>query len=124
MGIKVREVYGMIEIFVIGMGCFEDIFVLGIVGKFIGDIVEVKLFDENEVFMWFEGMMFGYYRVEEKILSVFKDGWFYMGDCGIYDENGNLVVIGCKGDEFKIVKGKFIYLVLLEKCFSGVLEIE
>lgn len=68
--------------------------------------------------------MFGYYRAEEKTLSVLKDGWFHTGDCGTYDESGNLVVTGRKGDEFKTAKGKFIHPVPLEKCFSGVPEIE
>jgi long-subunit acyl-CoA synthetase (AMP-forming) len=124
MGIKVREVYGMTETFATGTGCFEDILASGTVGKPIGDIVEVKLSDENEVLMRSEGMMLGYYRAEEKTLSVLKDGWFHTGDCGTYDENGNLVVTGRKGDEFKTAKGKFIHPVPLEKCFSGVPEIE
>ena len=124
MGIKVREVYGMTETFATGTGCFEDIPASGTVGKPIGDIVEVKLSDENEILMRSEGMMFGYYRAEEKTLSVLKGGWFHTGDCGTYDENGNLVVTGRKGDEFKTAKGKFIHPVPLEKCFSGVPEIE
>jgi long-subunit acyl-CoA synthetase (AMP-forming) len=124
MGIKVREVYGMTETFATGTGCFEDIPASGTVGKPLGDVVEVKLSDENEILMRSEGMMLGYYRAEEKTLSVLKDGWFHTGDCGTYDENGNLVVTGRKGDEFKTAKGKFIHPVPLEKCFSGVPEIE
>lgn len=125
MGIVLREVYGMTETFATGTGCFGDEMPeSGNVGKPIGDIVDVKLSEENEVLMRSDSMMQGYYNAAEKTSEVLKDGWFYTGDCGIIDEKGNLTITGRKGEEFKTAKGKFIHPVPLEKQFSGLPEID
>lgn len=125
MGIMVREVYGMTETFATGTGCFGDgLPESGTVGKSIGCVVDVKLSEANEVLMRSDSMMHGYYNAKEKTDSVLKDGWFHTGDCGVFDDKGNLVITGRKGEEFKTAKGKFIHPVPLEKHFSGLPEIE
>lgn len=60
-------------------------------------------------------MMIGYYKNFEKMVEVLVDGWMYSGDCGILDDNGFVWVIGRVKDVFKIFKGSYVMLNLLEE---------
>lgn len=63
-------------------------------------------------------MMKGYYKEEEKIVEVLVDGWFYIGDKGLIDDDGYFKIIGWVKDVFKMSKGKFIVFIELEDYFS------
>ena len=43
----------------------------------------------------------GYYKNPEATQAVFRDGWFYTGDLGYFDEEGYLYVVGRKKDMIK-----------------------
>lgn len=74
--------------------------------------------------MKFDGFMMGYYKNFEKIEEVIVDGFYWIGDLGRIDENGNVWIIGCLGDVFKMFKGKFIYLKDVENYFDDIEELE
>ena len=43
----------------------------------------------------------GYYKNPEATNASFRDGWFYTGDLGYFDEEGYLFVVGRKKDMVK-----------------------
>lgn len=75
--------------------------------------IAVKIIDENglEVSRGKEGEIIckgpmispGYLNLSKKTLFTFKDGWFYTGDLGRFDEDGELYITGRKKDI--IIKG-------------------
>ena len=54
---------------------------------------EIRITDEREIIIRTGGLFRGYYRVPEKTAEVVKDGWFYSGDGGFLDEDGQLVFL-------------------------------
>ena len=74
--------------------------------------------------------MMGYYKNPEETAKVLKDGWFYSGDIGCFDEDGYLKIVDRKKDMI-IAGGYNIYPVeldgvlydhpkILEACTIGV----
>ena len=43
-------------------------------------------------------MMKGYYKDEQKTAQVIRNGWFYSGDLGLLDENGEIRVVERKNE--------------------------
>jgi len=75
-------------------------------------------------------IMMGYYKSPEETAKVLKDGWFYSGDIGCFDEDGYLKIVDRKKDMI-IAGGYNIYPVeldgvlfdhpkILEVCTIGV----
>jgi acyl-CoA synthetase (AMP-forming)/AMP-acid ligase II len=66
-------------------------------------ILDAKIVDEDgneaksgvigEIMYKTETSMKGYYKDDEKTSEVMKDGWFYSGDLGYYDEEGEIRVV-------------------------------
>lgn len=46
-----------------------------------------------------------------------EDGYFKIGDKGVIDVDGYVKIIGWLKDIFKMVKGKYVVLVLIELKF-------
>jgi long-chain acyl-CoA synthetase len=74
--------------------------------------------------------MMGYYKQSEETAAVLKDGWFYSGDIGTFDEAGYLSIVDRKKDLI-IAGGYNIYPLeiddvlmshpkILEACTIGV----
>ena len=59
-------------------------------------------------------VMLGYYENEEATNEVLKDGWFYTGDLGYFDKNGDLVISGRKKTVIVLKNGKNIFPEELE----------
>ena len=59
-------------------------------------------------------VMLGYYENEEATNKVLKDGWFYTGDLGYFDKNGDLVISGRKKTVIVLKNGKNIFPEELE----------
>ena len=59
-------------------------------------------------------IMLGYYENEEATKEVLKDGWFYTGDLGYFNENGDLVISGRKKTVIVLKNGKNIFPEELE----------
>ncbi len=56
----------------------------------------------------------GYYKNEAKTREMFKDGWFYTGDLGRFDEEGFLYLAGRKKDMI-ITGGQNVYAIEVEE---------
>ena len=58
---------------------------------------EVKIAEDGEILVRGENVMLGYWNNDEETKKVFKDGWLYTGDIGIF-ENGYLKITDRKKD--------------------------
>jgi long-chain acyl-CoA synthetase len=63
-------------------------------------------------------IMKGYYKKHEETEKVLKDGWFYSGDIGKFDEDGYLTIVDRKKDMI-IAGGYNIYPVELDNVLFG-----
>ena len=59
-------------------------------------------------------VMLGYYEMPELTEKVLKDGWFYTGDLGYFDEDGYLVLTGRSKDMIVLKNGKKVFPEELE----------
>ena len=61
----------------------------------------VKVGDVGEIICQSPLAAHGYYKNPEATNASFRDGWFYTGDLGYFDEEGFLLVVGRKKDMVK-----------------------
>ncbi|MCG6909606.1 MAG: long-chain fatty acid--CoA ligase [Deltaproteobacteria bacterium] len=91
---------------------------------------ELPVGEHGEIAMRGPQIMMGYYKKPEETAEVLKDGWFYSGDIGCFDESGYLSITDRKKDMI-IAGGYNIYPVeldnvlfehpkILEACTIGV----
>ncbi|MCX8074257.1 MAG: AMP-binding protein [Clostridia bacterium] len=86
---------------------------IGTVGKAV-EGVEVRI-DLNEgdssgeIMIKGQNVMLGYYENEEETNNVLKKGWFYTGDLGYFDKNGNLIISGRIKNMIVTKNGKKIF---------------
>jgi acyl-CoA synthetase (AMP-forming)/AMP-acid ligase II len=62
-------------------------------------------------------VMKGYYKDEEETKRVMRNGWFYTGDLGKFDEQGYLYILGRKKEMIK-VSGEIVYAAEVESVIS------
>src|SRR5712691_7182029 len=55
--------------------------------------VEIKLSDRGEVLIRTAGLFSGYYKSPDQTAAALKDGWLHTGDAGLFDPDGQLVII-------------------------------
>ena len=84
--------------------------------------VELKITSEDaegvgEVTAKGPNIMKGYYKKEEQTRSVIKDGWFYTGDLGYFDEEGYLFLTGRVKEVIVLSSGVNIYPDEVEKAY-------
>ena len=63
-------------------------------------------------------VMRGYYGQPEATAAVLKDGWFYTGDVGHMDKDGQLYITDRKKDLFKLSNGKYVAPQLIESLLK------
>jgi long-chain acyl-CoA synthetase len=91
---------------------------------------ELPVGEAGEIVIKGPQIMMGYYKKPEETAKVLRDGWFYSGDIGCFDEDGHLKVVDRKKDMI-IAGGYNIYPVeldnvlfdhpkILEACTIGV----
>jgi len=118
LGVPLREVYAMTEncagCTVMPRGSYKA----GTVGKPLHG-VRLRIAPEtDEILMWADWVMEGYYKDPEKTAEVLRDGWLHTGDTGQLDEEGFLRITGRLKDSFKTAKGLFVVPEPLETAFA------
>lgn len=113
IGIQLVQGYGLTE--TAPVLAAESAFAMkaGSVGKPMQN-VEIQIVDKDEngigeVRAKGPNIMLGYYENEELTKEVIKDGWFYTGDLGYFDEEGYLFLTGRKKDMIVLYNGKKVF---------------
>lgn len=69
-------------------------------------------------------VMLGYYKDPEKTAEVMKDGWFYTGDYGKFNDKKQLIITGRKKNLIVLTNGKNIFPEELEEYISAIPEVK
>jgi long-chain acyl-CoA synthetase len=131
LGVDVLQAYGLTETTAAVFATLPTDNVIGSVGKAMkgveGRIVEAKAVEENnnnnidprvtddgplaagEVALRGAMVMKGYWNRPDATAAVLRDGWFYTGDLGYFDSDGNLFLTGRKKEVIVLSNGKNIY---------------
>jgi long-chain acyl-CoA synthetase len=85
----------------------------GTVGEAL-DGVEIRINQPNangegEILVKGPNVMLGYYQNKKATAEVLKDGWYYTGDLGCFDEDGMLVICGRVKNLIVTANGKNVY---------------
>jgi long-chain acyl-CoA synthetase len=98
---------------------------IGSVGRPVPD-VQVKIVNPNpyatppgsgEVAIQGPNVMKGYYRKPAQTQAVLKDGWFYSGDLGYFDQDGYLFLSGRQKEVIVLSSGKNIFPEEIERHY-------
>lgn len=107
LGVLLLEGYGLTE--TTAAVCVNTPFDyrFGTVGKPFGD-VKVKIAEDGEILIHSKKVMREYYNDPASTSQTLKDGWFYTGDIGEFDEQGFLRITDRKKDLIKTAGGKYV----------------
>ncbi|MGD0569937.1 MAG: AMP-binding protein [Candidatus Sulfotelmatobacter sp.] len=118
LGIDVLQAYGLTETTAAVFANSPNDNVIGSVGKALKG-VEAKIVDPQslddgnpaagEVALRGAVVMKGYWNRPDATDAVLRDGWFYTGDLGYFDADGNLFLTGRKKEVIVLSNGKNIY---------------
>src|SRR5271165_2030226 len=122
LGIDVLQAYGLTETTAAVFANLPTDNVIGSVGKAMKG-VEAKIVyatgdpqpqeDDGpatgEIALRGTVVMKGYWNRPDATAAVLRDGWFYTGDLGYFDADGNLVLTGRKKELIVLSNGKNIY---------------
>ena len=124
-GITVLEGYGLTEtspVVSVNTAREANMLRIGSVGKLV-EGVEVKMLEDGEILVKGPNVMLGYYKQPDLTAEVLKDGWFYTGDIGIF-QDGFLVITDRKKEMFKTSGGKYVSPQVIENALKESLYIE
>jgi long-chain acyl-CoA synthetase len=82
------------------------------------DGIEIKIAEDGEILVRGPNVMRGYYGHPESTADVLKDGWFYTGDVGHMEKDGQLYITDRKKDLFKLSNGKYVAPQLIESLLK------
>jgi long-chain acyl-CoA synthetase len=82
------------------------------------DGIEIKIAADGEILVRGPNVMRGYYGQPEATAEVIKDGWFYTGDVGHLEKDGQLYITDRKKDLFKLSNGKYVAPQLIESLLK------
>jgi long-chain acyl-CoA synthetase len=118
LGIDVLQAYGLTETTAAVFANSPANNVIGSVGKAMKG-VEAKVVDlqpqedggpsTGEIALRGAVVMKGYWNRPGATAAVLRDGWFYTGDLGYFDADGNLFLTGRKKEVIVLSNGKNIY---------------
>src|SRR5579862_6913762 len=117
LGIDVLQAYGLTETTAAVFANSPGNNVIGSVGQAMkgveGKIVDPRPQEDGpptgEVALRGAVVMKGYWNRPDATEQVLRDGWFYTGDLGYFDANGNLFLTGRKKEVIVLSNGKNIY---------------
>jgi len=118
LGIDVLQAYGLTETTAAVFANSPSNNVIGSVGKAMkgveGKIVDAQPQEDGgpatgEVALRGAVVMKGYWNRPDATAAVLRDGWFYTGDLGYFDAEGNLFLTGRKKEVIVLSNGKNIY---------------
>jgi long-chain acyl-CoA synthetase len=118
LGIDVLQAYGLTETTAAVFANSPGKNVIGSVGKAMkgveGKIVEPQQQEDGglatgEIALRGAVVMKGYWSRPDATAAVLRDGWFYTGDLGYFDSDGNLFLTGRKKEVIVLSNGKNIY---------------
>jgi long-chain acyl-CoA synthetase len=118
LGIDVLQAYGLTETTAAVFANSPANNVIGSVGKAMKG-VEARIADlqpgedggaaTGEIVLRGAVVMKGYWNRPDATAAVLRDGWFYTGDLGYFDSDGNLFLTGRKKEVIVLSNGKNIY---------------
>jgi long-chain acyl-CoA synthetase len=121
LGIDVLQAYGLTETTAAVFATSPGDNVIGSVGKAMKG-VEAKIVDSQmdeepedggpvtgEIALRGAPVMKGYWNRADATAAVLREGWFYTGDLGYFDDAGNLFLTGRKKEVIVLSNGKNIY---------------
>ena len=112
-GIETVQGYGLSETAPVIAGEDREHLKPGTVGiPMINDTIEIVNKDEDgigEIRVKGPNVMLGYYEMPEETSKVLKDGWFYTGDLGYFDDEGYLTLTGRNKDMIVLKNGKKVF---------------
>jgi len=82
------------------------------------DGIEIRIAEDGEILVRGPNVMRGYYGQPEATAAVLKDGWFYTGDVGYMERDGQLYITDRKKDLFKLSNGKYVAPQLIESLLK------
>jgi long-chain acyl-CoA synthetase len=113
LGFTILQGYALTETF--GGGTFTPVYhnVMGSVGPPIPGIkLQVVAPDERgvgEIAISGRSVMKGYFKDPDSTAKVLRDGWFYTGDLGYRDAEGNYYIVGRKKEMIVLSSGKKVH---------------
>ena len=124
IGIRTMQGYGLTETSPVIAAENDKYIKIGSVGKVFPSL-EVKIENKNEqgigeIAVKGPSVMIEYYQNKDATQECMKDGWFYTGDLGYFDEKNFLYVTGRKKNVIVLKNGKNIYPEELENLVGRI----
>ncbi|HYK21201.1 MAG TPA: long-chain fatty acid--CoA ligase [Pyrinomonadaceae bacterium] len=115
-GIPILQGYGATETCIVSANRPDNNRVGSVGIPFEG--IEIRIADDGEILIRGPNVMRGYYGQPEATAAVLKDGWFYTGDVGYMEKDGQLYITDRKKDLFKLSNGKYVAPQLIESLLK------
>ena len=115
-GIPILQGYGATETCIVSANRPDNNRVGSVGIPFEG--IEIKIAEDGEILVRGPNVMRGYYGQPEATAAVLKDGWFYTGDVGHLEKDGQLYITDRKKDLFKLSNGKYVAPQLIESLLK------
>jgi long-chain acyl-CoA synthetase len=122
LGIDVLQAYGLTETTAAVYANSPGNNVIGSVGKAMKGVEGKIVYEKNDPQAQEDGgpatgevalrgavVMKGYWNRPDATAAVLREGWFYTGDLGFFDDGGNLFLTGRKKEVIVLSNGKNIY---------------
>ena len=106
LGFEILEGYGLTETAPMITFTRPGSIIPGIPGQLLPGL-QIR-FENDEIVVFGNNVMQGYYKKPEETAQILKDGWFYTGDLGYLDKKGYLHITGRKKEIVVLPNGKNI----------------